>query len=226
MTPQSHAIQRSPRVRLPRLTPAVLQSQDGSRKQGELAMVSLTGGLVCLSQPLGRGSRVKLMFMTHTGAIFGSAEMLKPVSRDLQPFRFVALDGGDQRKLREAIQSYLGQSSVGEEWIDQYRIERVHRTFFGDLFGYNLDGDDLLGVNRDPERNCPVCGIAGHNHTTSMTKECARQLLCGDDQTGKASELKSNPTPERFRTEAGRRSPFRGRFHPRTKRTRKRGPLN
>jgi hypothetical protein len=68
----------------------------------------------------------------------------------------------------------------------------AHRTFFGDRLGYDDDGDDLLGVNRDPEQNCPICGIAGHNHTSKMTKECARKLLCGDDQTGKASELKPN----------------------------------
>ena len=198
MTPQSHAIQRSPRVRLPRMTPAVLRSQDGSRRQGELEMVSLTGGLLCLPKPLDRGSRVKLMFMTHMGAILGSAEMLKPVSWDLQPFRFVSLDGDDQRRLRAAVQLYLVQNSVGEERIDKYRATPVHRTFFGDLLGYDLDGDDLLGVNRDPEQNCPICGVAGHNHTVRMTKECARKLLCGDDQTGKASELRSNSPSRMF----------------------------
>jgi hypothetical protein len=192
MTLESHLIQRSPRVRLPRMTPAVLRSQDGSRRQGELEMVSLTGGLVRLPKALDRGSRVKLMFMTRRGAIFGSAEMLKPVSSDLQPFRFVSLDESDQHKLSAAIQSFLGRNSGAEEWIDNYRTKLAHRTFFGDCLGYDDDGDDLLGVNRDPEQNCPVCGIAGHNHTAKMTKECARKLLCGDDQTGKASELKPN----------------------------------
>jgi len=131
------------------------------------------------------------MFITQAGTILGSAEMLKPVSRDMQPFRFVALGGGDQRKLRVAIQSYLSQSSVGKEWIDEYRAKLAHRTLFGDLLGYDQDGDDLLGVNRDPEQNCPICGIAGHNHTGRMAKACERKLLCGDDQTGKASVSKS-----------------------------------
>jgi hypothetical protein len=152
-------------------------------------MVSLTGGLLCLTKPLDRGCRVKLMFMTHTGAIVGSVEMLKPISWGLQPFRFVALDRDGQRKLRAAIQWHLGQSSVGEERIDKDRAKLDHRTFFGDLLGYDSNGDDLLGVNRDPEQNCPICGIAGHNHTQTMTRECARKLLRGDDQTGKASEL-------------------------------------
>jgi len=161
-------------------------------------MVSLTGGLVCLPKPLDRGSRVKLMFMTYTGAIFGSAEMLKPVSSDLQPFRFVSLDERDQHKLSAAIQSFLGRNRDREEGIDNYRAKLAHRTFFGDCLGYDLDGDDLLGVNRDPEQNCPICCIAGHNHTKKMTKECTRKLLCGDDQTGKASELKPNSHFRRF----------------------------
>jgi hypothetical protein len=126
-------------------------------------MVSLTGGLVCLPKPLDRGSRVKLMFMTHTGAIFGSAEMLKPVSSDLQPFRFVALEEDDQHKLSAAIQWFLGRSSGGEKWIHNYRAKLAHRTFFGDCLGYDLDGDDLLGVNRDPSRTAR--SVASHNHT-------------------------------------------------------------
>ena len=193
MMPQSHAIRRSPRVQLPPTTLAVLRPKDGSHRQGELKTISLSGGLVCLPKPLGRSSRVSLMFVTHVGAIRGSAEMLKPVSGDLQPFRFVALDEADQRKLRAAIRLYLGQNSVEEDFTEKYRDQLVHGTFFGDLLGYNADGDDLLGVNRDPEQNCPICGIAGHNHTLSMTKECACKLLCGDDQTGRASEPKSIP---------------------------------
>jgi hypothetical protein len=192
MTPQSQAIRRFPRARLPRATPTVLRSQDGSRRRGELKIVSLTGGLVCLSKTLDCRSRVRLVFATQAGTIHGSAEMLEPVSRDLQPFRFVELDGGDQRRLRSAIQSYLSQSRVAEESVGKYRTRLAHGTFFGDLLGYDPAGDDLLGVNGDPERNCPVCGIAGHNHTPRMTLQCGSQLLCGDDQTGKASEPGSN----------------------------------
>ena len=192
MTPQSRAVRRSPRVRLPCVTPVVLHSQDGSRKQGELKIVSLTGGLVCLPEPLDSHSRVKLRFVTQVGAIHCSVEMLRPVSSDLQPFRFKSLGGRGQRKLRATIQLHLGQNSLVEESIDKYREELVYGTFFGDLFGFDADGDDWLGVNRDPEQNCPICGVAGHNHTAEMTKACATKLVCGDDQTGKASEPNVN----------------------------------
>ena len=187
MSLPAQPIRLHPRVRLPHATRATLRSPDGSRRQGELKIVSLTGGLVGLSKPLELRSRVRLRFTTPAGAVRGSAEMLKPVSRDLQPFRFLTLDRRDQRKLKSAIQSYLVQNRVGEQSVDGYRARLVHGTFLGDLLGYDREGDDLQGVNRDPERNCPVCGIAGHKHTAEMTRECATKLLCGDDQTGNAS---------------------------------------
>ena len=192
MTPQSHAIRRSPRVRLPCVTPAVLRSQDGSRKRGELKIISLTGGLLSLPRPLECRAHAKLRFVTKAGAVRGAVEMLQPVSSHLQPFRFEALDQGGHRKLKATIHLYFAGNSVGEEPLDNYRRKLVHGTFFGDLFGYDPDGDDLMGVNRDPEQNCPICGVAGHNHTVVMTKECATKLLCGDDQTGKAIEPKPN----------------------------------
>jgi hypothetical protein len=163
----------------------------------------LTGGLVYLPKPLDSHSRVKLRFVTQVGAIHGSIEMLRPVSSDLQPFRFEALDGRGQRKLRATIQLHLGQNSVGEESIDKYREELVYGTFFGDLFGFDADGDDWLGVNRDPEQNCPICGVAGHNHSVEMTKACATKLLPGDEQTGKASEPNGN-SDSRFSSNRGK----------------------
>jgi hypothetical protein len=191
MRPQWHGIRQCPRVRLTDVVPAILRPEDGSRKRGELKTVSLTGGLVYLPKPLECRSHVKLMFVTRTGAIHGSVEMLNPVSSELQPFRFEALDERGQSKLRATIRLYLGQNAVGEEPHDPYRGHLASGTFFGDLLGFDADGDDLLGVNRDPEQNCPICGVAGHNHTAEMTKACATKLVHGDDQTGKASELKN-----------------------------------
>jgi len=45
-------------------------------------------------------SLVRVKFVTEAGTIHGSAEMLKPVSRDRQPFRFGARKGGNERKPR------------------------------------------------------------------------------------------------------------------------------
>ena len=57
-----------------------------------------------MPEGLAEGSSCKLMFVTHTGPVLGTAQMLTPVSRNLQPFRFVALHQSDKRKLGEAIQ--------------------------------------------------------------------------------------------------------------------------
>jgi hypothetical protein len=124
--PHSHANWRSPRVRLANITPAALRLPDGRRSQGKLEIISLTGGLLSMSTMLDRGSRIKLMFLTHTGPVLGAAEMLSPVSTTRQPFRFVVLEEGDQRRLRAVVQSFL---DPGEQaWIEKYRAALVHRN--------------------------------------------------------------------------------------------------
>jgi hypothetical protein len=97
-----------------------------------LAVISSTGGLLCLSKPLIRGTRVKVMFLTQRGPVLGAAEMLNPVSWTEQPFRFVALAYGDQRRLQaitgcsaklEMPTAEPSSRSLDAEpqWIDKYR---------------------------------------------------------------------------------------------------------
>jgi hypothetical protein len=120
LVPPNHD-RRAPRLNLPDLTPAVLRFEDGHRTQGQLEVISLTGGILSLPKPVVRQSRVKLMFVTPTGPVLGTAEMLKPVSWTQQPFRFVGLEREDQRRLQDSIQSSFGQVSKDQEWIDKYR---------------------------------------------------------------------------------------------------------
>ena len=121
----SHTYWRSPRVRLAVITPAALRLADGRCHRGKLETVSLTGGLLSMPYMLDRGSRVKLMFLTPTGPVRASAEMLSPVSTTRQPFRFVALEEGDQRRLRAVVQSFL---DPGEQaWIEKYRAALANR---------------------------------------------------------------------------------------------------
>jgi hypothetical protein len=124
--PHSHTNWRSPRVQLTNIMPAVLRLPDGRRHRGTLETLSLTGGLLSMSNTLDHGSRIKLMFLTQTGPVLGAAEMLNPVSTNRQPFRFVALAEGDQHKLRTVIQSSL---DAGEQaWMDKYRAAVAHRS--------------------------------------------------------------------------------------------------
>jgi len=122
--------QRPPRARLEEIIPAVLRLQDGRRVPSQLQVVSSTGGLLSISHPVVQGSQVKLMFLTGSGSVLGSAEMLSPVSTTLQPFRFVSLAQNDQKRLGSIIQSSIPQSSSPQScpqnnaedlWIEKLR---------------------------------------------------------------------------------------------------------
>ena len=94
--PQFHASQRTARVPLADITPAVLRFDDGSCTLGKLQIISLTGGLLCLPRPLDQGSRVKLVFLTHNGPVLGAAEMLRPLESAAVPVRRAPRRGSAQ----------------------------------------------------------------------------------------------------------------------------------
>lgn len=91
---------RAPRVRPTEYTPAVLRFRGGDCVTGNLEVISSTGGLLRLSKPLILGTRIKVMFLTQSGPVHSTAEMLSPISWTQQPFRFVALAYEDQRRLQ------------------------------------------------------------------------------------------------------------------------------
>jgi hypothetical protein len=90
----------------------VLRCKDGRRVPGKLQVISLSGGLLCLPQPLDQGSQVKVMFLTRKGSVLGAAEMLSPISWGTQPFKFVKLYDDDQRRLDAAIQLSVEQNRL------------------------------------------------------------------------------------------------------------------
>lgn len=115
------AQRRSPRTSFAETTTAVIRSQDGCRVQGKVEVISVTGGLLCLSKPLNQGSRVKLMFLTSKGSVLGAAEMLTPISWVQQPFKFVRLHDDDQDRLQAAIQMSLEQNHRDHGQMERYR---------------------------------------------------------------------------------------------------------
>jgi hypothetical protein len=115
---------RCPRVRLAEVVPAVLRLPDGRPYRGKLETISLTGGLLTMPNILDPGSRAKLMFLTRMGPVAAAAEMLSPVSTTRQPFRFIAIEEGDHRRLRAMVQSFLNS---GDDWIAKYRAATAHQ---------------------------------------------------------------------------------------------------
>ena len=79
-----------------------------------------------MSNVLNRSSRIKLMFLTQTGPVQGTAEMLNPLSTTRQPFRFVAIDEGAQRNLRAVVQS--SSDAREQAWIEKYRAALIHQN--------------------------------------------------------------------------------------------------
>lgn len=119
--PQTEIKPRVPRLHFEHTTPAVLRSPDGQSVSGELQVVSLTGGLLSLPRPLIQGSRVKVMFVTDAGSVLGGAEMLNPVSRNQQPFKFVSLSTQDRRRLESIIPVSVYQDITEPAWMKKLR---------------------------------------------------------------------------------------------------------
>ena len=119
--PQPRATRRAPRTSFAETTPVVLRCKDGRRVPGKLQVISLSGGLLCLPQPLDQGSQVKVMFLTRKGSVLGAAEMLSPISWGTQPFKFVKLYDDDERRLNAAIQLSVEQNRLQRVQMDNPR---------------------------------------------------------------------------------------------------------
>lgn len=117
---------RAPRARLADTPPVVLRTPAGDRSSARLEVVSLTGGLLSMSPLMHQGTRVRLMFVTGSGAVMAVAEMLPPVNWTHQPFRFLMLSETDQRRLRSTIQSTV-HSTHEQAWIEKYRAAVSHQ---------------------------------------------------------------------------------------------------
>jgi hypothetical protein len=104
----------------------VLRFANGQTTGANLQVVSFTGGLLSLSQPVLQGSQVKLIFLTGAGAVLGGAEMLCPVTNVLQPFRFVSLAADDHRRLGALIWS-ASQNKSEQAWIEKLRAASAQR---------------------------------------------------------------------------------------------------
>jgi hypothetical protein len=105
--PQAHPSRRAARVQLGESVLAAIRLEDGRRIKAKLQTISATGGLLQLPRSLGAGSFIELAFQTQSGPVHGMAEILAPMRKTtdgvLQPFRFVALEDDDGRRLRTSL---------------------------------------------------------------------------------------------------------------------------
>ena len=114
--PQPHPSKRASRIQLGEAVLAAIRLEDGHRTKAKLQSISVTGGLLQLQQPLSTGSFVELAFQTQSGPVHGMAELLTPMRKTpagvLQPFRFVAFEDDDHRRLRTSVDHVADRSSL------------------------------------------------------------------------------------------------------------------
>jgi len=115
--PQPHPSRRAARVQLGDSVLAAIRLEDGRRAKAKLQTISATGGLLNLTQSLGQGDFVEVAFQTQAGPVHGMAEVLSPMRKTLdgvlQPFRFVALEDEDHRRLRTTLEHVADRSVLG-----------------------------------------------------------------------------------------------------------------
>jgi hypothetical protein len=115
--PQPHSSRRAARVQLGDSVLAAIRLEDGRRTKAKLQTISVTGGLLQLSHSLGEGEFVEVAFQTQSGPVHGMAEVLTPMRKTtdavLQPFRFVAIEDDDHRRLRTSLDHVVDRGQLG-----------------------------------------------------------------------------------------------------------------
>jgi hypothetical protein len=115
--PQPHPSRRAARVQLGDSVLAAIRLEDGRRAKAKLQTISVTGGLLRLAHTLGQGDFVEVAFQTQSGPVHGMAEVLSPMRKTddgvLQPFRFVALEDEDHRRLRTSLDHVVDRNLLG-----------------------------------------------------------------------------------------------------------------
>ncbi len=133
--PQPHPSRRAARVQLGDSVLAAIRLEDGRRTKAKLQSISVTGGLLQLSQSLGQGDFVEVAFQTQAGPVHGMAEVLSPTRKMsdgvLQPFRFVALEDEDHRRLRTSLDHVVDRKSARNEVQRILHVLRSELAFIG-----------------------------------------------------------------------------------------------
>jgi hypothetical protein len=115
--PQPHPSRRAARVQLGASVLAAIRLEDGRHAKAQLQTISVTGGLLQLPRSLGQGDFVEVAFQTQSGPVRAMAEILSPMQKTkegvLQPFRFVALEDDDHRRLRTSLDHVTDRSLLG-----------------------------------------------------------------------------------------------------------------
>ena len=104
---------RAPRVNLRGTVSVVVQLENRRQFTGKLHQLSLTGGVLELTDYVDERSEVALGLQIGAGLLQGKAELLFPMRGGmgfLQPFRFTAFAAGTRQTLDREIAALLPQT--------------------------------------------------------------------------------------------------------------------
>ena len=104
---------RAPRVNLRGTVSVMVQLENRRQFTGKLHQLSLTGGLLELTNYFDERSKVALGFQVGPGLLQGKAELLFPMRGGMgfmQPFRFTAFAAGSRQTLDREIAALLPQT--------------------------------------------------------------------------------------------------------------------
>jgi len=121
----SHFMQRQPARRAPRASvrgtiSAVIQMESGHQRSAKLQQLSITGGLLDLSNYVEERSWVDLTIYLDSCLVRATAEMMFPMRGGagyLQPFRFVHLGSEELHAIDREVTGLLKQS-VATKTVD------------------------------------------------------------------------------------------------------------
>ena len=108
--------QRSSRVKLGGSILAVVLLENGRQVRAKMHQLSGNGGLLHLDKPLDESIKVEVVFHVGETSFRTPAEMLFPMWATkgcLQPFRFVAIEDDDHRRLRTSLDHVADRTMLG-----------------------------------------------------------------------------------------------------------------
>lgn len=109
-SPKTYSPERAPRVKVSGSILVMLGLADGQHVRGTLHQVSVTGGLIQLSEPLDASAAVEIVFHLGSTTVRAKAAMLFPVWATqgcLQPFRFTEMAEETRKKLDADVKLLL-----------------------------------------------------------------------------------------------------------------------
>lgn len=106
---------RAPRISLRGAVPATIQLENRRQFAAKLHQLSITGGLLEVTNYIDERSRVALAFQIASGPLLTQAEMLFPMrvgNSYRQPFRFTGFGAGVRQTLEMEVATFLRETIV------------------------------------------------------------------------------------------------------------------